>query len=84
MSDEDDDLLENFCGCCGTQSASDWCRRCREHIAPPNRPEYERNYYAQHGEECPYQVEVPICSHLNVKDGAGGFGECQDCGESVV
>jgi hypothetical protein len=24
------------------------------------------------------------CHHLNVKEGAGGFGECQDCGEEVV
>ena len=29
---------------------------------------------------CPHRG----CHHLNVKEGAGGFGECQDCGEEVV
>ena len=81
---EDDGMPDSYCGCCGNEAYGDWCGRCRGHIAPPNREEHMRTYYAQHHRDCPYQVVPPICAHLNVTVGAGGFGECQDCGEAVV
>lgn len=58
-----------YCGCCGNpiganaRTDNDWCSRCRPHIARARRevggcftPVWERTYFAQTGEDCPWQV----------------------------
>lgn len=58
-----------YCGCCGneigqsTRSDPDWCARCRSHVLPYRRevtgcrtPACELTWFAQTGEDCPFQV----------------------------
>lgn len=60
-----DDLDQEglYCGCCGneigrsTRTDPDWCKRCKPHIRHyPRVPPWLRTYFAQHREDCPYQV----------------------------
>lgn len=58
-----------YCGCCGneigpsTRSDPDWCARCRSHVLPYRREiigcgpgPWTLTWFAQTGEDCPYQV----------------------------
>lgn len=54
----------HFCGCCGNQIVrpgrlSNWCGPCRKHVltgrAADGKPPWDRTYFAQHGEPCPYE-----------------------------
>jgi predicted amidophosphoribosyltransferase len=48
---------ENFCGCCGRKHRNDnlyWCEDCAEHVLKSNAPPYERTWFAQFAEKCPY------------------------------
>jgi hypothetical protein len=44
------------CGCCGRAIAESksWCRPCEGHLAPDDRPVFDRTYFAQHQRPCPY------------------------------
>jgi hypothetical protein len=55
----------DYCGCCGRECKGEWCADCKAHLrqltlrpglgcALDNAP-WERTYYAQFGEDCPYQ-----------------------------
>jgi hypothetical protein len=73
MADTDDGWAwekneEHWCGCCGVQigrgSTTDplWCARCKPHIRTgtsvlPIGP-WDRTYFAQHRQPCPYQEEM--------------------------
>ena len=48
---------QTFCGCCGTLSKGEFCVKCRQHVLPinGNRHAWERTYFAQFGQDCPYQ-----------------------------
>jgi hypothetical protein len=53
--------LPDYCGCCGRESsnseiANPWCRDCRDHVLVHGAP-WERTYFAQHGADCPFQIE---------------------------
>lgn len=46
------------CGCCGRELKWDggyWCRDCAAHVAPPDRPLWERTFFAQFGKLCPFE-----------------------------
>lgn len=47
---------KDYCGCCETEATVDgwWCERCFGHVLRTGRVE-ERTYFAQHGEDCPFQ-----------------------------
>lgn len=54
---------EHFCGCCGeqigagTRSDPSWCARCKPHIKGyTDAPLWDRTYFAQHKQPCPFQV----------------------------
>lgn len=57
---EEDLVAGDYCGCCGNETAgSDFCARCMEdHVArmPDTLPPWERTYFAQMRQECPFQV----------------------------
>lgn len=48
----------NFCGCCGRKARLNplWCVRCLLHVGPRHLHVWDRTYFAQHGEDCPYQI----------------------------
>lgn len=64
-------MSQLYCGCCGneigqsTRSDPDWCRRCVPHIIAKRRditgcysPSWERTWFAQTGQDCPFQVDA--------------------------
>ena len=52
--------IEGCCGCCGRRVpwSAMWCEDCRAHIKPQDcygsLPSWERTYYAQQKERCPF------------------------------
>lgn len=52
---------DGYCGCCG-RSISDvggdtwWCLDCLNHLNPAPTHQWDRTYYAQHGQPCPLQI----------------------------
>jgi hypothetical protein len=57
---------ECYCGCCGRECsmAEMWCKDCMSHVIPSSdsyRPYWERTYFAQHREVCPFQGEPIKC-----------------------
>jgi predicted amidophosphoribosyltransferase len=54
-----------FCGCCGNPNDgldANFCARCLPHIKPFKKAwgdlqPWERTYFAQHGQDCPFQAE---------------------------
>jgi hypothetical protein len=61
------DQTDNYCGCCGWPCVGKWCLICRDHVAKDGRPDFDRTYFAQHGELCPNDV-----------DRFGRFGKLRD------
>lgn len=49
----------DYCGCCGRRCGrnQDWCERCKKHI-DPKKTLWDATYFAQHGENCPYQNQA--------------------------
>jgi hypothetical protein len=47
---------ESFCGCCGGPSSRDgmWCNLCEKHVLKTSIPPWERTYFAQTGDTCPF------------------------------
>ena len=53
----------SFCGCCGRvcRNEAEWCFKCRGHVvqdADLRLPPWERTFGAQHGTDCPYEVDA--------------------------
>lgn len=50
----------DYCGCCGGEIDNGdayWCSHCTDHVARATTAYlWERTYFAQHGEDCPFQV----------------------------
>lgn len=52
-------FLKANCACCGRPSDGElWCNDCELHV-DPTKPFFERTYYAQYKEDCPYQIPHP-------------------------
>lgn len=50
----------NYCGCCGRPTRNSfWCSRCTAHIAPADRSLWDRTWFAQHGQPCPFEAKRP-------------------------
>jgi hypothetical protein len=49
---------EDFCGCYGRDlTDGQWCDLCWPHVAHRSVSQpWENTYFAQHGEDCPFQV----------------------------
>ena len=66
VSAQSGEMKQHYCGCCGCEIPPKdedlmWCKRCDKHVLhPKNRwiPWHERTYFAQHGKDCPFQVNV--------------------------
>ncbi len=60
-------MSEHYCGCCGREipggfiSDPIWCTDCKRHILPGSGAPWNRTFYAQHRNECPFQVGIPLC-----------------------
>lgn len=63
-------MKHQHCGCCGRCGSQrwaggltgDWCRACTQHLAPAringeHVPPWDRTYYAQHKQPCPFESE---------------------------
>jgi len=54
------DAEEWFCGCCGRPCGlgRSWCVLCGtfKHLGPPHLHAWDRTWFAQHAEPCPYQA----------------------------
>ena len=62
---------KNFCACCGEEIGSfgAYCQECKEHVSwDYNLPAYERTYFGQHGEDCPFQVSSTATEHSTAPD----------------
>lgn len=50
-------MTKSYCGCCGRESGpGEWCRDCRQHLGSSLLPAFERTYFAQHGQSCPFDI----------------------------
>ena len=51
----------DFCGCCGRPSGNSWisepwCRDCSGHVLKLGGAQWDRTWFAQTGQECPFQI----------------------------
>jgi hypothetical protein len=64
--------MNTHCGCCGRPCVGPWCEDCRHHIIPSGLySPWDRTWYAQHDEPCPFQLREDLnrLEKLSGKDG---------------